>query len=165
MESGTADREWNSLAEKYTNDGYREGITAGKEAHLQEGFDQGFSETGVPVGRNLGNMRGTAAALLQYLTQTQSHASSDAGPSPQVRADLEEMKFITQRLAELQFRDVAPRDAEAIAHAREHGIEEEEDAGQHLANALGGMKTVDGQTRLKELSDRLHAILTRMGLQ
>jgi len=164
-ETGAADREWNSLADRYTNDGYREGITAGKEAHLQEGFDQGFAETGVPVGRNLGNLRGTAAALMQYLTQMQSQPVSDANGSTQLRADLDEMRSITQGLAELQFRDIAPRDAEAIAHAREHGIEEEEDAGDQLAKALGGMKTVDGQVRLQELSERLHTVLSRMGRQ
>ncbi|KZP00792.1 hypothetical protein CALVIDRAFT_533124 [Calocera viscosa TUFC12733] len=164
-EKGTADREWNSLADKYTNDGYREGITVGKEAHLQDGFDQGFSQTGVPVGRRLGNLRGTAAALLQYFTQLQSQAAADVNVSTQLGADLQEIKSITQGLAELQFREVAPRDAEAIAHAREHGIDDEEDAGDQLAKALGGMKTVDGQIRLKELSDSLHALLTKLGLQ
>ncbi|EJU01006.1 hypothetical protein DACRYDRAFT_22831 [Dacryopinax primogenitus] len=155
-ERSTADREWNSLADKYTNDGYREGISAGKEEHLQEGFDQGFAKIGVPVGRNLGNLRGTAAALLQYLTQLQ----------PQARHNSEEVNSIAKGLSELQLQDVAPRDAEAIAHAREHGIEDEEvDPAQQMAKALEGMKTADGQLKLQELTARLQALLSKTGLQ
>ncbi|KAI0315889.1 hypothetical protein OF83DRAFT_1164597 [Amylostereum chailletii] len=37
------DAEWQKLSDDFTNAGYREGITAGKEGALQEGFDAGFA--------------------------------------------------------------------------------------------------------------------------
>jgi hypothetical protein len=37
--------------------GYREGITAGKESALQEGFDTGFASVGAPLGRDIGFIR------------------------------------------------------------------------------------------------------------
>jgi len=58
-----------SLARLETTDcvcvqaGYREGVTAGKTSALQEGFDAGFAESGVPLGRQVGHARGMATAL------------------------------------------------------------------------------------------------------
>ncbi|KAK0189685.1 hypothetical protein F5146DRAFT_1139093 [Armillaria mellea] len=40
--------EWNKMSSEFINTGYREGITAGKEAALQEGFDAGFAQVGSP---------------------------------------------------------------------------------------------------------------------
>lgn len=80
--------EWTNLS---TNDvgasllwqaGYRGGISAGKEAAQQEGFDMGFADTGTPRGRELGVLRGLAAAHLHLSprpaaelgqTQVQAH--------------------------------------------------------------------------------------------
>ncbi|KAJ7058045.1 hypothetical protein C8F01DRAFT_1149291 [Mycena amicta] len=36
--------EWSKISSEFTNAGYREGITAGKESALQEGFDAGFAQ-------------------------------------------------------------------------------------------------------------------------
>ncbi len=49
--------------------GYREGITAGKLSTLQEGFDQAFAEVGVPLGRQVGLLRGKMDALLFSVAQ------------------------------------------------------------------------------------------------
>ncbi|KAG1765907.1 hypothetical protein EDD22DRAFT_978608 [Suillus occidentalis] len=35
--------DWAKLSNEFTNSGYREGIIAGKESALQEGFDAGFA--------------------------------------------------------------------------------------------------------------------------
>ncbi|TFY74295.1 hypothetical protein EWM64_g9718 [Hericium alpestre] len=59
--------EWAKLSSDFTNSGYREGITAGKEDALQEGFDAGFAEVGVPLGQELGLLRGLASALQSFL--------------------------------------------------------------------------------------------------
>ncbi|KAG8714075.1 hypothetical protein FRC09_018034, partial [Ceratobasidium sp. 395] len=59
-----ADREWNKLSNDFMTAGYREGITAGKESALQEGFDDGFASVGASLGRQLGVLRGMANAAL-----------------------------------------------------------------------------------------------------
>ena len=85
--------------------GYRAGIIAGKESSLQEGFDTGFATIGVPIGRELGSLRGIASALTAFL--------SDA-------SELQEVRAISASLSQIRFSDIAPRDIEAEQHAREH---------------------------------------------
>ncbi|KAK0185090.1 hypothetical protein F5146DRAFT_1006135 [Armillaria mellea] len=50
------------MSSEFTNTGCREGIIAGKEAPLQEGFDAGFAQVGVPTGHKLGLRSGMASA-------------------------------------------------------------------------------------------------------
>ncbi|KAI0342300.1 hypothetical protein BDW22DRAFT_1429154 [Trametopsis cervina] len=109
------DSEWSKISSDFTNAGYREGITAGKEAHLQQGFDDGFAKVGTPVGREIGLLRGFASAVLSYLK----------GPTcpvePSTREDLlQEMRTVTTNLNQIRFSDIAPPDLEAEQHAREH---------------------------------------------
>jgi len=92
--------------------GYREGITAGKEAALQEGFDTGFAQVGAPLGRELGLLRGLASALQSYL--------STLSPPETSPAHVDEARYIAKRLSEVRFSDIVPRDLEAEQHAREH---------------------------------------------
>ncbi|KAI0269974.1 hypothetical protein BC834DRAFT_967685 [Gloeopeniophorella convolvens] len=106
-----ADAEWAQLSNAFTNAGYRDGITAGKESALQEGFDAGFARTGVPLGRALGLLRGLAAAL----------PAAHPPLAPAARA-------AAAALADVRWADIAPRDAEAEAHAREHLAELSGDA-------------------------------------
>ena len=89
--------------------GYREGIVAGKEAFLQAGFDTGFADVGVPLGRELGTLRGIAAAMGSFLTSQK--------PDSQ---ELEELRSISCLLSAIQFSDIAPRDLDAEQHAKEH---------------------------------------------
>ncbi|PIL22604.1 hypothetical protein GSI_15294 [Ganoderma sinense ZZ0214-1] len=104
--------EWDKISNDFTNAGYREGITAGKEGALQEGFDAGFASVGAPLGRNLGILRGLAAALLAFL----SHP-----PMAAQRGTLaEEVRGIASALSNVRLSDIAPPDLEALAHAREH---------------------------------------------
>ena len=92
--------------------GYREGITAGKEGALQEGFDDGFASVGAPLGRDLGLLRGLAAALLAFLSRP---------PIAVERGTLAgEVRDIANALSNVRLSDIAPPDLEALAHAREH---------------------------------------------
>ncbi|KAH9022309.1 hypothetical protein EDB85DRAFT_2293221 [Lactarius pseudohatsudake] len=75
-----AEAEWTGLSTNFTTAGYRDGISSGKEAALQEGFDAGFARTGAPRGRELGVLRGLAAALLLHLSR-----SPPAGQPAQTR--------------------------------------------------------------------------------
>jgi len=163
------DIEWSRISSEFTNVGYREGITAGKEAALQEGFDAGFADTGAPIGRELGLLRGISSAILALL-----RSSIDNQESAQVDA-----QEISSGLSKIRFSDIIPRDLEAEEHARQHLQEEidihEKIAAQHdiegiedmLANLTAGTNpsgttrpSVDDvrilQNRLKVLSDRLH---------
>ncbi|KAH9054026.1 hypothetical protein EDB83DRAFT_2207879, partial [Lactarius deliciosus] len=72
--------------------GYRNGISSDK-APLQEGFDVGFARIGAPCGRELGVIRGLAAALLLHLF----HSSPAAQPA-QTRA-----REIVDKLAAVYF--------------------------------------------------------------
>ena len=80
--------------------GYRDGISAGKEAALQEGFDAGFADTGAPRGRELGVLRGLAAALL-HLTP---RPASELG---QAQAQ-ERIREIVGKLSAVRFADLVP---------------------------------------------------------
>lgn len=93
--------------------GYREGITAGKESALQEGFDDGFAHVGAPLGHDLGVLRGVASALLYFLSSSSSHR-------PEQEPMIVEARDIASLLADIRFTDIAPPDLEADEHARQH---------------------------------------------
>ncbi|CAL1709047.1 unnamed protein product [Somion occarium] len=109
------DSEWAKISSDFQNAGYREGITAGKEGALQEGFDEGYAETGVPIGREIGNLRGISSALVSLLSSPTF--VPEHGDREQF---LQEARLISMELAELRFSDVAPPDLQAEQHAREH---------------------------------------------
>jgi hypothetical protein len=150
--------------------GYREGITTGKEAALQGGFDDGYASIGVPLGYELGLFRGRAAAFTTILqSSTDAHA-------PEL---LVEARAIASALADVRFSDIVPRDEEAVAHAREHGeeiganqeLQDKADA-EMLEDMLGALSTAESrakQTRptmqdVQNLKARLDALGTKMGL-
>ncbi|GBE84881.1 hypothetical protein SCP_0700610 [Sparassis crispa] len=114
------DTEWSKLSSDFTNAGYREGITAGKESALQQGFDEGFAEVGAPLGRELGSLRGLASALLAFLT-----SNSQERPD-----DLTELQEMVSQLGSVRFSDIVPLDLEAERHAREHLDMDGEDEGE-----------------------------------
>lgn len=100
--------------------GYREGITAGKESALQEGFDDGFASTGAPLGRELGILRGLCSALLAFLSRSSPSTPPLSPLSPDIPALIDDVRAIAAQLAEVRLSDIAPPDAQAVAHAREH---------------------------------------------
>ncbi|XP_059437832.1 uncharacterized protein LOC132170753 isoform X1 [Corylus avellana] len=61
-ESFELDREWQRRHDQFHTHGYREGISAGKEASAQEGFNVGFKQS-VLVGYNWGVVRGVTSVL------------------------------------------------------------------------------------------------------
>ncbi|KAI0632195.1 hypothetical protein C8Q77DRAFT_1158859 [Trametes polyzona] len=108
------DSEWTKISNDFTNAGYREGITAGKESALQQGFDDGFAQTGAPLGRELGILRGLCSALIAFLDRSPpSHVQN-------AQSTLMEVRDIATQLANVRFSDIAPPDMEALAHAKEH---------------------------------------------
>ncbi|KAI0000296.1 hypothetical protein BJV77DRAFT_1063742 [Russula vinacea] len=104
------DAEWTKISSSFQNAGYREGITAGKDGALQEGFDAGFAQTGAPLGRELGLLRGLASALIHhhhYLSQAQQQQQQQQQqeePGPPSAA-----QEIFDALAAVRFADITPQ--------------------------------------------------------
>lgn len=125
--------------------GYREGITAGKESALQEGFDTGFASVGAPLGREIGSLRGMASALVAFLNSSVcDHVEKDAF--------LVEARAIAAGLAGVRFTDVVPRDLEAEEHARQHLADE--DSGMDENEELNDKRKMEG---LEDMLSRLTA--------
>ncbi|KAN0118642.1 hypothetical protein V8E52_005065 [Russula decolorans] len=133
-----AEAEWTRLSSGFQNAGYREGITAGKEGALQEGFDTGFAQTGGPLGRELGLLRGVASALLLHLSQTRTRTKhEDEEPHPESESKSESgasanVQEIVDALAAVRFADIAPppppppplHEDEAEGHTHTHCTED-----------------------------------------
>ncbi|KAH9959784.1 hypothetical protein BC827DRAFT_1268552 [Russula dissimulans] len=153
-----ADAEWAKLSSNFQNAGYRDGITEGKEAALQEGFDAGFAQAGAPRGRELGLLRGLAGALLLHLTRAAAAAtatavhpsaaersSASAAPAahtaPHVRAHVRAVREIVDALATVRFADIAPspppEEAEHL-HAHATGNEARKSRGNNDEQNGGG---------------------------
>jgi len=146
------EQEWTKISDSFTNSGYREGIIAGKEASLQEGFDDGFASVGAPLGRQLGLLRGTASALLSYLSS--SHEMDNNTPNASSSA-LEEARTISAALADIRLSDIAPRDLEAEEHAREHLQDQMSD--EPSLPAIGEMEERKKMDMLEDMLSQLTA--------
>ncbi|KAH8097032.1 hypothetical protein BXZ70DRAFT_1000979 [Cristinia sonorae] len=144
------DSEWSKISSDFQNAGYREGITAGKESHLQQGFDEGFAQTGAPLGREIGLLRGAASAILSLLTSK--------NPLPGLTSDsnrdalVQEARYINSELSEIRFSDVVPPDLEAIAHAREH-LEAANEDDRSMDIELG--EEVESKRKMESLEDAM----------
>ncbi|WOO83744.1 putative protein yae1 [Vanrija pseudolonga] len=132
------DTEYARLQQKYTDAGYREGITDGKLATLQEGFDGSFAAS-VPRARRLGQLRGRVNALLAIASASSAPARTASGrgvrrsasaepeePAPAAAAPSAELiaraRGLATTLASVRRDDVLPPDLERIAHEKEeHG--------------------------------------------
>ncbi|KAJ6478560.1 hypothetical protein C8R47DRAFT_984248 [Mycena vitilis] len=172
----SSDIEWTKISSEFTNAGYREGITAGKESALQEGFDDGFASVGAPLGRNIGFLRGSSSALVAFL-------NSGLCRHPQKVSMLAEARAIAAGLAVVRFTDVVPRDLEAEAHAKEHLPDDDDPMGDNeelsekhkmegledmLSRLTAGADVAD-ETRptmddVRILESRLRALNTMLGL-
>ncbi|XP_066483783.1 protein YAE1 homolog [Tiliqua scincoides] len=64
-EMAVAQKEWRSAMEKRVKEGYREGVEAGKELTLQQGFNQGYKEA-AKLMFSCGQLKGTISALLSW---------------------------------------------------------------------------------------------------
>ncbi|KAJ7482258.1 hypothetical protein B0H11DRAFT_1724055 [Mycena galericulata] len=141
------DIEWTKVSFEFTNVGYREGIIAGKESALQEGFDTGFASVGAPLGREIGSLRGMASALVAFLNSSLcNHVNKDAL--------LAEARAIATDLAFVRFTNVVPRDIEAEEHARQHLADEDDDLGMDENEELSEKRKMEG---LEDMLSRLTA--------
>jgi hypothetical protein len=145
--------------------GYREGITAGKEQALQEGFDEGFATIGAPLGREVGILRGIVHALLAKCecngTQVKDGIQgAHSGPSS-------ELRVLSRRLDAIRFKDLAPTDVQAELHALEHMDVEREGQDDVLAQSFSALGTRDRPNARKELNEikvQLQSIFCNMSI-
>ncbi|KAF9517172.1 hypothetical protein BS47DRAFT_1339882 [Hydnum rufescens UP504] len=177
-------QEWDRLEDNFINAGYREGITAGKEEALQEGFDYGFETYGVPIGREIGMLRGLASALLIFLSREDKDNHPDPRdarqkesptgvpeaerPEEQVRVWLDptnirtEVTEIVRALADVRLASLIPPDVEAIEHAKEHAGGDE-----GLEKLVGSDAAEERDRKVQEieiLKTRLKHVLRDLGL-
>ncbi|BGP39086.1 hypothetical protein JCM10450v2_003038 [Rhodotorula kratochvilovae] len=180
-------QEWEKLSTRYSDAGYRDGITAGKNERLQAGFDEGFA-LAAPYARELGALRGIAASLLALLTVPSANATKHAGAlvdaslaaaggAPAKEQAVAELREIVNALARLDAVMVLPVDEEAEQHAREHadeGISEvmrerrEMREMEALMGGLGGKKddgATTGEAQVAECRRRLGEVLRVFGLE
>lgn len=97
----------------------------GKEEALQEGFDDGFAGYGAPSGRDIGTLRGVAAALLFYMhnipaSKDPDTEQGDTTTRVERETQQKEAKMIVSELATVKLLDVLPPDVEALEHAKDH---------------------------------------------
>ncbi|KAM0754101.1 hypothetical protein T439DRAFT_171557 [Meredithblackwellia eburnea MCA 4105] len=172
-----AAQEWSRLSQRYSDAGYRDGITAGKQSKLQAGFDQGFGLAS-PFARRVGNLRGASATLLAILTTNAAgkHAGvffdTQLADTSARQAVVSELRELVSALGRLDENKVLPVDQEAEDHAKSHGdegislvmMERKEMRG--IEDLLGGMggSTAGKEPGLEECQTRLEQILQRVGL-
>ncbi|GHJ85454.1 hypothetical protein NliqN6_1856 [Naganishia liquefaciens] len=136
------DRQWERITTRYTDAGYREGITNGKLTTLQEGFDAGFANS-VTGSRHLGNLRGRVAALVTFL---QSLPSSTANVALLHRA-----RELRAELSKVKRTDVLPIDEEAAAHAREEHADLQGELGRGEVDAGGDWSMTNADRERREM--------------
>jgi len=73
---------------------------------LQEGFDNGFEHTGAPAGRQLGLLRGRAAAALAIVLK---HHPND-------KSSEEELRDIITKLGLVRMHEIVPEPTTNVAH-------------------------------------------------
>ncbi|KAI9058448.1 hypothetical protein FKP32DRAFT_1680850 [Trametes sanguinea] len=153
------DSEWTKISSEFTNAGYREGITAGKESALQQGFDEGFAHVGAPLGHELGILRGLCSALIAFLKRTPMSVAENA-------PILTEVRDIAAQLANVRFSDIAPPDPEAIAHAKEHmdsAARDGEDEAEDLTDPANLNEEIKQKRDVEHLEDLLARLTAQVG--
>ena len=106
---------------------------------MQEGFDAGFADVGVPLGREIGQLRGRASAALAFLLKAKE---ADAYVPETL---VEEAREINAELGSVRYSDIEPRDEEAERHAREHLEMEGEE--------MEGVEGVEERKRMEGVED------------
>lgn len=162
--------------DNHQQSGYREGITAGKEGALQEGFDDGFATVGVPLGERVGTLRGIAAGVIAVLRLKDALTTN-----PSLFA---EAQAIARGLDQIRYSDIVPPDRLAEEHNKLHEDEavtirasepNQSDEMDDISAAFSTLATKDSAvtkerrrqealTELQKLQERLEGTLHELGV-
>ena len=107
----------------------------------------------MPLGRELGNLRGAAAAIRSLL--------SSQRPESQ---ELEEIRSISSSLSTIRFSDIAPHDFEAEQHAKEHLGFDDPTIVKNTDSQAEETVPRDGVKDITELKERLALLSVKLGL-
>ena len=122
----------------------------------------------MPLGRQLGILRGTVNALLASLQLAKPLVFLGNLPIEDIREPIvKDLQMLSQRLSNIRLKDVAPRDLQAEAHAREHRDVEAEGTDDALANAIMELETSDrpnGTQELASIQQEIHIIMQKLGV-
>lgn len=142
-------------------EGYREGITAGKESTLQQGFDLSFRDVGAPLGRKVGILKGKASALTMFV-QGRGPLSKEAAKSHVGSGDNESLRGqLAQLLKEIEaieLEHVAERDYEAEEHELMHAREAQEGADIRLPPRETAQEKAKREAILPSFTERLNQL-------
>lgn len=102
--------------------GYREAIDVGKKQKLQEGFDEGYSRIGAPLGRRIGMLRGKVNALLSIASApSEGHPFFGADVSGAKLEKLQEdIKSLRTRIETLPIDDLMEPDYKLLRYEAQH---------------------------------------------
>ncbi|GAQ83774.1 hypothetical protein KFL_001610150 [Klebsormidium nitens] len=128
-------KEWRAREAQFKTLGYRDGVTAGKDQTLQQGFEQGFKES-VQPGFDWGRARGAASALRTL------------GPNASllVRPDAEgELAEVSASIAAISTED-ALRSFSGAALSLQRGSDTGSNIGNVLENVHGDALRASNQT-------------------
>lgn len=87
-------REWKLRQDQFHTMGYREGITAGKEASAQDGFNVGFKQS-VNNGYNWGLVRGMTSAF----SNLPNHLKEKLASKVETRERIQNLNLSTQNIS------------------------------------------------------------------
>lgn len=90
--------------------------------HIQKGFDTGYNDVGVPLGRAIGELKGAADTLLFAVERRQSKDKTALHSSIPAQSDsaYERLKTFCSELAQIRLADVAEPDWETLEHELRH---------------------------------------------
>ena len=148
----------------HVTNGYREGIAASKEQHIQEGFDEGYSlgaEVALKAGFLLGVLEGVYHALVAQSsgTSASSAATADGGISELAKIKEEVEKMLEEAEEELKVEKLFSKD-----YFGEDGIWLYDVPGREDEGEVTFARVAEGHPVVKSWSERLRGVCESVSL-
>ncbi|KAK0927677.1 Essential protein Yae1, N terminal [Friedmanniomyces endolithicus] len=133
--SGLGHSDISRLRNTHVNNGYREGITASKERHMQDGFDEGYSlgaELGLKAGWCLGALEGLWRAMPVGPNEQKDHAGRDGGGKDDEHSRTELLTLLGAAQIELDISRLCGKDYFGEDGLWLYGVPEQEAGGREM---------------------------------
>ncbi|KAK1816096.1 Essential protein Yae1, N terminal [Friedmanniomyces endolithicus] len=162
--SGLGHSDISRLRDTHVNSGYREGITASKERHMQDGFDEGYSlgaELGLKAGWCLGALEGLWRAMPVGSNEQDDHAGKGGGGTNDEVSRLELLVLLETAGAELDISQLCGKDYFGEDGLWLYGVPEQE-AGEH---DMTFERVAAAHPILRKWTDKVMEVCKQLGLQ